>query len=39
MIKLSSRVDIEFSKSQFMPLVSPGTRVYAMKTAIAQRMK
>lgn len=39
MIKLSSRVDIEFSKSQFMPVVSPGTRVYAMKTPIAHRMK
>ena len=38
MIKLSSRVDIEFSKAHFIPLVTPGMRIKALETAIAQRL-
>jgi len=38
MIKLSSRVDIEFSKAHFIPTVAPGTRITARKTPIARRL-
>jgi len=38
MIKLSSRVDIEFSKAHFIPAVTPGTRISALKTPIAHRL-
>jgi len=38
MIKLSSRVDIEFSKNHYIPVVKPGDRVYALKTLIANRL-
>lgn len=38
MIKLSSRVDIEFSKAHFIPAVSVGTRVYALDTILALRV-
>ena len=39
MIKLSSRVDIEFSRAHFVPSVQPGMRIYAMTSAIAHRNK
>ena len=39
MIKLSSRVDIEFSKAHFIPAVTPGTRVHARTTPIANRLQ
>jgi len=37
MIKLSSRVDIEFDKANFITRVTPGTRLVAMQTPIAYR--
>ena len=38
MIKLSSRVDIEFSKKYYKPDVEIGDRIYALNTPIAQRL-
>lgn len=38
MIKLSSRVDIEFSHQYYKPIVRTGDRLYALKTPIAHRL-
>ena len=38
MIKLSSRVDIEFSKAHFIPAVTPGMRIDALQSIIARRV-
>ena len=38
MIKLSSRVDIEFSKAHFIPAVKPGMRITARQSVIANRI-
>jgi phosphatidylserine decarboxylase len=37
MIKFSSRVDVAFARAHFVPLVKPGERVWALKSALARR--